>query len=60
MNSPFPGVDPYLEDPEWTSFHTEFAVEIARELTPRLIPRYVARLQKRYIVATMSADGRFS
>jgi hypothetical protein len=50
MPSPFPGMDPYLEGSEWTSFHAELAAEIARQLTPLLAPRYVARAQKRFVV----------
>ena len=42
MPSPFPGMDPYLEGDNWTSFHTHFATEIARQLTPKLRPKYVA------------------
>ena len=42
MPSPFPGMDPYLEGNEWTSFHAEFGVEIARQLRPALRPRYLA------------------
>lgn len=51
MPSPFPGMDPYLEGPQWLSFHTQFSVEIARQLTPRLLPRYVARTPQRYVTA---------
>src|SRR5262245_9276031 len=42
MPSPFPGMDPYFEGREWTTFHAQFAVEIARHLNPLLKPRYVA------------------
>lgn len=50
MPAPFPGMDPYMEGPNWTSFHAHFAAEIARQLTPRLRPNYVALLEKRYDV----------
>ncbi|HUY36055.1 MAG TPA: DUF4058 family protein [Pirellulales bacterium] len=50
MPSPFPGMDPYLEGDDWTSFHTHFATEIARQLTPRLRPKYVALPEKRFDV----------
>ncbi|HET6251277.1 MAG TPA: DUF4058 family protein [Tepidisphaeraceae bacterium] len=53
MSSPFPGMNPWLEGSEWTSFHTEFAVEIARQLSPRLSSRYVVRPEKRYVVTTI-------
>lgn len=48
MPSPFPGMDPYLEGDDWSSFHVHFASEIARRLVPLLRPNYMALLQKRY------------
>src|SRR5438876_8872006 len=55
MPSPFPGMDPYLEGNDWTSFHTHLATEIARQLTPRLRPKYVALPEKRYDVVDEGA-----
>lgn len=49
MPSPFPGMDPYLEGNEWTSFHGEFCVEIARQLRPALRPRYMALTMRRSV-----------
>lgn len=49
MPSPFPGMDPYLEGSEWTSFHAEFAVEIARQLRPTVRPRYIVLPVKRFV-----------
>src|SRR4026209_1773701 len=48
MASPFPGMDPYLEGDDWTSFHTHLATEVARQLTPLLRPKYVALPEKRF------------
>ncbi|MDB5388128.1 MAG: uncharacterized protein JWM11_3774 [Planctomycetaceae bacterium] len=48
MPSPFPGMDPYLEGDDWTSFHTYLATEIARQLTPLLRPKYIALPEKRF------------
>lgn len=56
MPSPFPGMDPYLEGTEWTTFHAHFAVEIARQLAPKLAPHYVARAEKRYDVILTEED----
>jgi len=48
MPSPFPGMDPYIEDPEiWSDFHGRLAEEISAELNQVLQPRYVARLTPR-------------
>lgn len=45
MSSPFPGMDPYLEQPElWSDFHGNLAPEIQARLNPLIQPRYFARL----------------
>jgi len=45
MSSPFPGMDPYIEDPEiWGDFHAALATEIRTQLNRTIQPRYVARL----------------
>jgi len=49
MPSPFPGMDPYFEGREWTTFHAQFAVEIARHLNRVLRPRYVALAERKEI-----------
>ncbi len=33
MPSPFPGMDPYLEGPEWLTFHGAFNFQMADVLT---------------------------
>ena len=49
MPSPFPGMDPYLEDPWiWPDFHLTFAVALRTELNRRLPAGYVA-LVDRYV-----------
>jgi hypothetical protein len=49
MPSPFPGMDPYLEDPWiWPDFHLTYAVALRTELNRRLPPGYVA-LVDRYV-----------
>src|SRR5215467_11302534 len=48
MSSPFPGMDPYIEDPEvWSDFHGGLADEMRAQLNSVLQPRYVARLTPR-------------
>lgn len=47
MPSPFPGMDPYLEDPWiWPDFHLTFAVAIRTELNRRLPDGYVALIDR--------------
>jgi hypothetical protein len=49
MPSPFPGMDPYLEDPWiWPDFHLTLVVALRTELNRRLPPGYVA-LVDRYV-----------
>ncbi len=48
MASPFPGMDPYLEQPAfWSSFHTRFMVAIADALDAQLFPRYYVDVETR-------------
>ncbi|MFQ5857743.1 MAG: DUF4058 family protein [Anaerolineae bacterium] len=49
MPSPFPGMDPYLEDYLWPDVHHALAEEIRRQLVPQLRPRYVARIALRFV-----------
>lgn len=57
MPSPFPGMDPWLEGPEWAGVHGQLVAEIGRQLTPRLLPRYVARMQVWFAVDSPEDDG---
>jgi hypothetical protein len=48
MPSPFPGVDPYLENPEfWSEVHNRLIVAIADSLSPYLRPKYRVAIEKR-------------
>ncbi len=41
MPNPFPGMNPYLEQPEyWSDFHNQLVAAIARNLVPSLAPKY--------------------
>ncbi|MBI4786647.1 MAG: DUF4058 family protein [Chloroflexi bacterium] len=45
MPSPFPGMDPYIEQPElWSDFHSNLASEVQAQLNQRIQPAYFARL----------------
>jgi len=47
MPSPFPGMDPYLEDPAyWSGFHTRFNVHLADVLTELLPKGYYADVEQ--------------
>jgi len=57
MTSPFPGMDPYLEDPAyWMDFHATF-VNYWREALADLLPdNYEATIEERIQLVTLSAD----
>jgi hypothetical protein len=47
----FPGMDPYLEDPQlWPGVHSRLIVYLADQLQPLLEPRYVAAVEERVFV----------
>ena len=46
MPSPFPGMNPYLEQPAfWSSFHTRLMVAIADAVAPQLRPNYYIEVE---------------
>jgi hypothetical protein len=57
MRSPFPGMDPYLEDPAfWPDFHIEFTVALRDALRRRLPPNYEARLNEQVTLIDVSGS----
>jgi len=53
MPSPFPGMDPYLEDPQlWPDVHHELVSVLREGINKGLSPRYVARLEVRVFLAS--------
>lgn len=48
MPSPFPGMDPYLEDPVgWPDVHVRLIVAISRLLTAQVAPDFYVRVEQR-------------
>ncbi len=48
MPSPFPGMDPYLEQPAfWSSFHSRLVVAIADVIEAMLDPQYYVEVETR-------------
>lgn len=48
MPTPFPGMDPYLEQPGlWPDLHNSLIVALRDELAPRLRPRYYVAIEER-------------
>lgn len=53
MDSPFPGMDPYLEHPAlWPDVHNRVVAAIGDVLSPAVAPRYYVALERRaYVLA---------
>lgn len=55
MPSPFPGMDPYLEEAKiWPQFHHQFLTCLHQILVPSLVDRYRARLGQRQYATEMA------
>ena len=59
MPSPFPGMDPYLENPGlWPDVHNEFISEARAYLGSRLRPKYTVRIEERLYMSGENDPGR--
>lgn len=59
MPSPFPGMDPYLEDPgSWRDVHLNLIASIQDVLGRRIRPRYVVRVEDRVYISDEGDPGR--
>lgn len=47
MRSPFPGMDPFLEQ-YWSGVHTSLAVYARDQLQSQVRPNFIARIEERY------------
>src|SRR5689334_11437978 len=55
MPSPFPGMDPYLEDEAlWPAFQHQFVLCLYQILLPGLVDRYRARVCQRHYVTELA------
>ena len=57
MPSPFPGMDPYLENQHWGSFHSLFVTEIARQLAAQTGAGYYVLVTERFNTEITGAIG---
>jgi hypothetical protein len=59
MPSPFPGMNPYLEQPAvWQDFHNTFMIAVREALAPQLRPDYYARVEEHVYIREYGADDR--
>ncbi|MEX2315690.1 MAG: DUF4058 family protein [Pirellulales bacterium] len=59
MPSPFPGMNPYLEQPDvWLDFHQAYITAIRNALTPQIRPSYMAKIDDHVYIHELSGDER--
>ena len=59
MPSPFPGMDPFLEDPGlWPDVHASLIYEARAFLSERLRPKYSVRIEDRVYISDQLDPGR--
>jgi hypothetical protein len=59
MPCPFPGMDPYLENPDlWQGFHNRFLTYLCDAIQPQLPANYVALLEVRIFLEYQGNDDR--
>jgi hypothetical protein len=57
MPSPFPGMDPYLEDPAlWSDVHNNLITECQGRLSSQLRPKYVVKIEERVYISDESDE----
>lgn len=60
MPSPFPGMNPYLEQPEvWNDFHQRFLPIAAELLAAQVDPNYIVKLDERLYVHELPPEERW-
>ncbi|MFN0053138.1 MAG: DUF4058 family protein [Planctomycetales bacterium] len=59
MPSPFPGMNPYLEqDDAWHDFHERFMPAAAAALSPQVDPRYIVKIDEHVYVHELGSENR--
>lgn len=56
MQSPFPGMDPFIECQEWEDFHSRFNTLLADLLAPQIEPDYIVRVERRVYVESQGTS----
>src|SRR5262249_51647610 len=59
MPNPFPGMNPYLEQPGvWVNFHAHALPVMVEQLVPQVVPAYIARLEEQLYIHDLPAEPR--
>lgn len=57
MPSPFPGMDPFMEEPAiWPGVHNRLIIYLADTLNAVMPAQYVANVEERLVLASLSSD----
>lgn len=60
MPSPFPGMNPWLEQPDvWHDFHQAYISSIRTALAERIRPSYIAKIDENVYIHELSAEQRY-
>ena len=60
MPSPFPGMNPYLEqDDVWLDFHDSFIPVLRELIAPQVRPKYLVKLEERIYVHEVADEERY-
>jgi len=59
MPSPFPGMNPYFEQPgRWRGFHNKFPTELNYAITRSIVPGYYVDLEESLTIEVTNPDGQ--
>ena len=59
MPSPFPGMNPYLEQPDtWEDFHTSFITHARDSLSPQVGANYLVKIEVRLYLRELAEEER--
>jgi hypothetical protein len=59
MPSPFPGMNPYLEQSDlWQDFHDTFIPAIRDAISPQVSPQFVVKIEEHLFIHELSAEQR--
>ena len=59
MPSPFPGMNPYLEQEDaWHDFHERWAPLVAERIAAQVDPRYIVKIDEHIYIHELSAEQR--
>lgn len=59
MTSPFPGMNPYLEQPSvWEDFHNRFAAYASESLAAQVRPHFLVKIEERVFIHEPSGEDR--